>query len=234
MYKGLIYFMGILLFMSCEPDENSQSNKSGLNSIRRKTVSADDSWQKMAVMDRYVKDEALLIEQRDFLFTHIRDQNFVGKIFSINHIRLSIEEREIVYSFPDSIFLNSNNYEPYEMVTRGEDNVEGYIAFHTANLLAETPGIKNRDFVLYWEKRYSLDQQGNDDYFAKYINKVENRNLRDSLSMIINEKSYIIIGGLVSKPSVLPLKIFLNSIDSEERRNLILEYVNEETNIGEK
>ena len=120
MYKGLIYFMGILLFMSCEPDENSQSNKSGLNSIRRKTVSADDSWQKMAVMDRYVKDEALLIEQRDFLFTHIRDQNFVGKIFLINHVRLSIEERELVYSLPDSIFLNSNNYEPYEMVARGE------------------------------------------------------------------------------------------------------------------
>jgi hypothetical protein len=67
MYKGLIYFIGVLLLMSCEPDENSQSNKSGLNTIRKKTDSADDSWRKMAVMDRYVKDKALLIEQIDFL-----------------------------------------------------------------------------------------------------------------------------------------------------------------------
>ncbi len=66
MYKGLIYFIGVLLFMSCEVEENSQSNKFGLNSIRRKTDGADDSWQKMAVMDKYVEDEALLIEQRDF------------------------------------------------------------------------------------------------------------------------------------------------------------------------
>ena len=67
MYRRLIYFIGILLFMSCEPDENSQSNKSGLNSIKSKKDSADDSWRKMAVMDRYVKDEALLFAQRDFL-----------------------------------------------------------------------------------------------------------------------------------------------------------------------
>ena len=66
MYRRLIYFFGILLFMSCEVYEKSHSNKYGLNSIKSKKDSADDSWQKMAVMDKYVEDEALLIEQRDF------------------------------------------------------------------------------------------------------------------------------------------------------------------------
>lgn len=178
-------------------------------------------------MDRYVEEEALLKEQRDLLFTQIRDQNFVGKIFNISHVPLSVEELESVNFLPDSIFLNSNNYEPYEMVTRGEDNVEGYMAFRPANILFTTPVIKDREFKLYWKKRYSLDQQGNDDYFAKYINKYENRDLRDSLSMIINKKGYIILGGLNSKPSVIPLKLHLNSIDSEERRSLLLEHANE-------
>jgi hypothetical protein len=150
MYKGLIYFMGILLFMSCEVDEKSHSNKYGLNTIRKKTDSADDSWQKMAVMDRYVEDDALLIEQKDFLFTRIRDQNFVGRIFSITHLPLSVEDDEFVNFLPDSIFLNSNNYEPFEMVTRGEDNLEGYMAFRPVNILSTTPVIKDMEFKLYW------------------------------------------------------------------------------------